>query len=135
MPKYTLTRHEVHDRNNSHGAWIREVVTGHPPIPDTALPLLRKHLCGWPKDQGPIRWHNVDGNAWSAVHDLHKADNHEDAVKLATLLRWCERRGGGTNERIVLWAIDDAPPCDMPDGCGAGAGEPCKDPGCPSVAV
>lgn len=27
----------------------------------------------------------------------------------------------------------DAPACDMPDGCGAPAGEPCE-PGCPSLA-
>lgn len=29
--------------------------------------------------------------------------------------------------------IDQAPACDMSDGCGAQAGEPCE-PGCPSLA-
>lgn len=107
MPAHTLTRHEDHGRNSAYGDWSRDVVIDHPGIPEAALPLLRKHLCGWPKDAEPIRWYNVSGNAWAAVQDLHKADNHDDAVKLATLLRWCERQAGGTNERTVIWAIDE----------------------------
>lgn len=102
----TLIRNENHDPRSAYGNWRHQTVTGHPPIPEAAIPLLRKHLCGWPKDCEPIRWWNVDGNAWAAVHDLHMADNHGDATALALLLRWCQAAGGGSNQHEVLWSID-----------------------------
>lgn len=106
-----LTRHwtinaRATSRADQDEARRSEPVTGHPPVPAAALPILRQHLVG-PSTRDPhITWHHRDGNAWAAVMGLHRLADDESATALAVLLRWCEARG--SHDDHTIWSLTTA---------------------------
>lgn len=64
-----------------------------PPVTAAMDAALRPRLTDRSSKPGStVTWHHCDGNAWAAVTDLHRRDQHDDATALARLLRWCDSR-------------------------------------------
>lgn len=114
MPQLTLTRHYLattatRSLAEDEAARRSEELTGHPPVPDAALPRLRVHLIGQTRrgDDPRITWHHRDGGAWAAVLDLHRSGDDQAATDLAVFLRWCEARG--SHQDHTIWALGELP--------------------------
>lgn len=110
-PAAVLCRHwTVNPRANSlaeHADSHRvETVTGHPPIPAAALPVLPAALdC---TNGEPLRWWHHRTDPWGAVTTLHRQRDHASAAALAEVLTWCETHGSQADH--TLWEIVPAKP-------------------------
>ncbi len=87
-----LTHHLHTGKDYGSGEWAVALRADAPKISDTAATALRRRVRGnHHTSTDPIQWNHCDIRAWNAVTDLHKTGKHDDAVRLATLLQWCDQ--------------------------------------------
>lgn len=85
----TLAHYTRNDRDTE---WTKTVMIDVPLITAASVIALRKRVAGRADRPGdkPLSWYHCDSLAWGAVTDLHQLGQHNDALALAQLLRWCD---------------------------------------------
>lgn len=91
----TLIHHVVDD--TAPDGWVTVSTVGAPPVTEAGERALRPVVMGKSLKRADAventQWWHCEG--WSAVIDLHRAGQHDDAVDLARLLRWCDQQANG----------------------------------------